>query len=165
MASTYPNTLDALSTAHVDNVQEIIHAQDIDDLADATNKIETELGTLPKGTYSNVKTRLDALERPVFNAQSGTSYTLVLTDATKIIRITNGAAITLTVPPNSSVAFTVGTQITIVQSGAGQITVAPGVGVTLSSRGAAFKTVGQYSYAALVKVATDSWELSGDITT
>lgn len=60
MASTYPAALDALSTAHLDGVLEIIHASTINDLADAVNKIEAELGTLPKGAFADVKTAIAA---------------------------------------------------------------------------------------------------------
>jgi hypothetical protein len=98
------------------------------------------------------------------NAQSA-SYTLVLTDAGKLVAVSNASANTLTVPPNSSVAFPVGTTLLVKQAGAGQTTVAAGSGVTVNSRGAALKLAGQYAYATLVKVATDTWDLSGDITT
>ena len=99
-----------------------------------------------------------------FNAQTGTTYTLALTDAYKSVTLTNASAITLTVPPNSSVAFDIGTVITLDQLGAGQVTVAPGSGVTINSRGSAFKLVGQYSTAGLKKIATDTWLFFGDIT-
>jgi ferric-dicitrate binding protein FerR (iron transport regulator) len=98
------------------------------------------------------------------NAQTA-SYTLVLTDAGKIVSVSNASANVLTVPTNATVAFAIGTSILIRQAGAGQTTVTPAGGVTVSSRGAALKLAGQYAYATLVKVATDTWELSGDITT
>jgi hypothetical protein len=62
MASQYPGALDTLSTSHSDGTNEIIHAADIDDLADAVNKIEAELGVLPKGTFVDVATRLSSGE-------------------------------------------------------------------------------------------------------
>ena len=97
-----------------------------------------------------------------FNAQTGTSYTLVLTDAAKLVTLTNAAAITLTVPPNSSVAFPTGTQILLYQGGAGQVTVTAGAGVTLQAQGTKVKTFGQYALAGLVKVATDEWVVFGN---
>jgi hypothetical protein len=96
------------------------------------------------------------------NAQTGTSYTLVLGDAGKCVQITNGGNITLTVPPNSSVAFSVGVHIDITQWGAGQITVAQGSGVTIRSSPTR-KLRGQYAAAHLFKVATDEWLLTGDL--
>lgn len=99
------------------------------------------------------------------NAQTGTTYTTVLTDASKLVSLNNASAVTLTVPPNSSVAYATGTQILLYQKGAGQVTVSPGSGVTINARGAANKLYGQHSTATLIKVATDTWVLSGDITT
>jgi hypothetical protein len=99
------------------------------------------------------------------DAQTGTSYTLVLADGGKLVTLSNGSAIALTVPTNASVAFAVGTQVILAQIGAGQVTVAGAGGVTVSSRGAALKIAGQYGMATLVKTATDVWLLSGDVTT
>lgn len=99
------------------------------------------------------------------NAQTGTTYTLVLADAGKLVTLSNASAITLTVPTNASVAFAAGTSILLAQLGAGQVTVSPAGGVTVNSRGAALKIAGQYGAATLIKTATDTWILSGDITT
>jgi len=96
----------------------------------------------------------------VFNAQTGTSYTLVLTDVAKVISLTNAAAITLTVPTNASVAFPVGTQILLYQGGAGQVTVSSSA--TLRSQGGKLKTNGQYAVAGLLKVDTDEWVVFGN---
>jgi hypothetical protein len=98
-----------------------------------------------------------------YNAQTGTSYTLVLADASKIITMTNASANTLTVPPNSSVAFAVGTQVTVAQTGAGTTTIAAGSGVTINSAGSALGLRVQYSSCTLLKTATDTWLLIGDI--
>lgn len=97
------------------------------------------------------------------NAQTGTSYTLVLADAGKLVTLSNASAITLTVPTNASVAFPTNTRIDIAQYGAGQVTVG-GAGVTLRSSGSKLKLTGQYSGATLWKKATDEWLLVGDIT-
>jgi len=98
------------------------------------------------------------------NAQTGTTYTLVLADAGKLVTLSNAAAITLTVPTNASVAFPVGTRIDLAQWGAGQVTVG-GAGVTFRSSGSKLKLTGQYSGATLWKKGTDEWLLVGDITT
>jgi hypothetical protein len=97
-----------------------------------------------------------------FNAQTGTSYTLVLTDVAKVISLTNAAAITLTVPTNASVAFPIGTQILLYQGGAGQVTVSSSA--TIRSQGTKLKLNGQYSIAGLLKVATDEWVIFGNLT-
>lgn len=97
------------------------------------------------------------------NAQTGTTYTFVLGDAGKWCTFSNAAAITVTVPPNSSVAFPVGTQIDCSQPGAGQVTFAQGSGVTINSKSGDKKLTGQYSAATLLKTATDTWLLVGDL--
>ena len=96
-----------------------------------------------------------------FNAQTGTTYTLVLTDVAKVISLTNASAITLTIPTNASVAFPTGTQILLYQGGAGQVTVG-GAGVTIRAQGGKTKINAQYAVAALLKVGTDEWVFFGN---
>ena len=98
----------------------------------------------------------------VFNAQTGTTYTLVLTDVAKVISLTNASAITLTIPTNATVAFPTGTQILLYQGGAGQVTVG-GASVTIRSQGTKLKLQGQYAVAGLLKVGTDEWVLFGNV--
>ncbi|WP_072389912.1 hypothetical protein [Hyphomicrobium sp. CS1GBMeth3] len=97
------------------------------------------------------------------NPQTGTTYTFVLADAGKLCTFSNAGAITVTVPPNSSVAFPVGTQIDIAQLGAGQVTLAQGSGVTINSEVAQKKLATQYSGGTLVKTGTDTWLLVGSL--
>lgn len=97
------------------------------------------------------------------NAQTGTSYTLVLGDASKLITVSNASTHTLTVPQNSSVAFPVGTVINIARIGAGAVNVAAGSGATVNSPGSALGLRAQYSQATLIKTATNTWLLGGDI--
>jgi hypothetical protein len=102
------------------------------------------------------------------NTQTGTTYSPVLSDAGKQVELDNGSAVTLTVPPNSSVAFPVGTRIVLVRKGAGTVTIAPGSGVTFPNRieaaGTSNRTISaQWGVATLSKRATDQWVLSGDI--
>lgn len=96
------------------------------------------------------------------NAQIA-SYTLVLTDQGKAITMTVASANNLTVPPNSSVAFPVGTVIGVEQLGAGTTTIVAGAGVTINSRGSLLNLGGQYAAASLRKTATDVWLLAGDL--
>lgn len=98
------------------------------------------------------------------NAQTGTTYTTVLGDDGKLVTLDNGSAITLTIPPNGTVAYGIGTQINIMQLGAGQVTIAPGAGVTLRSSGSKLKTFGQYAVATCCKIASDTWVVIGNLT-
>ena len=96
------------------------------------------------------------------NAQTGTTYTTVLTDASKLVTLNNGSAITLTIPPNSSVAYPVGTKIDLLQIGAGQVTVAAGSGVTVNST-PTLKLRAQYSGGTCIQYAADTWIFAGDL--
>jgi len=118
------------------------------------------------GTSGSVSLAFDYSvgNQSVENAQTGTTYTLVLTDAGKMVTLTNASAITLTVPTNASVAFPVNTRIDLLQYGAGQVTVAAAGGVTIASKASALKLSAQYAGATLWKKATDTWVLVGDIS-
>jgi hypothetical protein len=91
------------------------------------------------------------------------SYTLVLGDKDKLVEMGVGSANTLTVPPNSSVAYAVGTQITVLQTGAGQTTLTAGAGVTINGT-PGLKLRDQWSSATLIKRATDTWVAMGDLS-
>jgi hypothetical protein len=71
----------------------------------------------------------------------------------------------VTIPLESSVAFAVGDRIDIVQTGAGQVTVAGAAGVTLNAYDNQYKLNGQWAAATLIKRATNTWLLIGNITT
>lgn len=96
------------------------------------------------------------------NIQTGTTYTTVLTDASKLVTLNNGSAITLTIPPNSSVAYPIGTKIDLLQIGAGQVTVAGGAGVTVHST-PTLKLRAQYSGGTCIQYAANTWIFAGDL--
>ena len=90
------------------------------------------------------------------------SYTLALADAGTAIEMNSASAVTVTVPPSSSVSFPIGTIIEIFQRGAGQVTVVAGANVTLRTAATAVLRA-QYSVATLRLTATDEWVLAGDL--
>jgi hypothetical protein len=134
----------------------------LDDLAQTlTNKtIENTDNTITIGATA-LKDYIDNAGRTE-NAQTGTSYTFVAADARRLTTGNNVAAITHTVPPNASVAYPTGTFLYVAQLGNGQITLAPGSGVTLNSR-TTLRAAGQYSLIAAWKYATNSWLVFGDL--
>ena len=95
------------------------------------------------------------------NAQTGTTYTFVAADAGKLVTSSNGSAQTITIPPNSSVAFAVGTQIIVQNLGSANATLAQGSGVTIQSKDSNKEIDGQYAAATCIKTATDTWSLIG----
>jgi hypothetical protein len=104
-----------------------------------------------------------------FNAQTGTTYTFVLGDASKLVTCSNASAIAVSIPTNASVAFATGTVINIQQIGAGQVTIAaatPGT-TTVTSAGATSaspKTRAQHSAVTCIKTGTDTWTVLGDLS-
>ena len=116
---------------------------------DSTTKL------LKRTDSSGVERTVEAAVRDI-NTQTGTSYTLVLADLGKFVTMSNASASTLTVPPNSSVAFAVGTVIEGAQLGAGQVTLTPGAAVTLNAT-PGLKVAAQYGTFGLLKTATDTW--------
>jgi len=104
-------------------------------------------------------------QRLTLNAQTGTTYSLVIGDATyKLVTASNAAAITITVPPS---LFAIGDTINIQQIGAGQVTFAAGSGVTITSTGAtsaAPKLRAQFSAATVVCTAANTFTIVGDLS-
>jgi hypothetical protein len=98
-----------------------------------------------------------------FNAQTGTTYTLVAADSGKLVTASNAAGITVTVPPS---VYAAGEQINLQQIGVGQVTFAAGVGVTITSTGAsaaAPKLRARYSAATVICTAANTFTILGDI--
>lgn len=116
---------------------------------------------LKDGGYTIAQLRTLALTSPE-NVQTGTAYTLVLADSFKLVTMANGAANTLTVPPNSAVAFPVGARIDLGQDGAGQTTIAAGSGVTIRTP-ETLKLRKQWGKATLIKRATNTWDIEGNL--
>jgi hypothetical protein len=108
-------------------------------------------------TIANLALKTDKLV--VANRQTA-SYTLVLSDADKLVEMNVGSANNLTVPAST---FSAGTQILLAQYGAGQTTVVAGSGMTIRSNGAKLKLNAQYSGATLVFISGTEAYLFGDI--
>jgi hypothetical protein len=99
-----------------------------------------------------------------FNAQTGTTYTLVSGDKNLLVTASNASAITITVPPS---VFSANDVINVQQIGAGQVTFAQGSGVTISSTGAtstAPKLRAQYSACSIVCSASNTFTIIGDLS-
>ena len=105
----------------------------------------------------------------IVNTQTGTTYTVQTTDAQKLITLSNASAITLTIGSNSAYPLPSGTQITISQYGAGQVTIVgasspnPVTVVSTGATPASPKLRTQYSTATLIQTSTDNWLVVGDI--
>jgi hypothetical protein len=99
-----------------------------------------------------------------FNAQTGTTYTLVISDLNDLVTLNNASAITLTVPPS---VFAANDVINIQQIGVGQVTFAGGAGVTITSTGAtpaAPKLRTRYSASSVICTASNTFTIIGDLS-
>jgi hypothetical protein len=126
----------------------------VDNTSDANKPVSTAQQTALDGKTNKLITT---------NRQTA-SYTLVLSDADKLVEMNVATANDLTIPLNSSVAFPTGTQILLAQYGAGQTTIVPTSGVTVRSNGAKLKLNVQYSGATLIKIAENEWYCFGDLS-
>jgi hypothetical protein len=98
-----------------------------------------------------------------FDAETGTTYTLVAGNLNQLVTLNNASPITLTVPPS---VFSAGDVINIAQIGAGQVTLAQGAGVTITSTGAtssAPKLRANKSAASIICTASNTFLVVGDI--
>ena len=118
----------------------------------------------------------DILTAPIFNglvtftinADNTSDYTAVLNDQYQVLEVMNKAtAIAFKIPTNASVAFPVGTAITVLNKGAGLCTISAvtsGTTTVLSAGAvAASPTLAQYKTAVCIKTATDTWYVVGAI--
>ena len=122
----------------------------------------TDTQTLTNKTIdynSNTITNLPSVNTNfVINPQTNTTYTLIASDASKLVTLSNSSAITLTIP---SAVFTTGQQINIQQLGAGQVTVVGDGTSTFTGTGTKLRV--QYSAATIVCTGTNTFTLIGDI--
>ena len=99
-----------------------------------------------------------------FNAQTGTTYTLVAADLGKLVTTSNASPVTLTIPPS---VFTTGNIINIQSIGAGLTTFAQGAGVTITSTGAISTAPilrARYSAASVICTASNTFTIIGDLS-
>ena len=154
----------AISTAKAEAIAEVTAVIDSAPAAlDTLNELAAALGD-DANFASTVTTALDAKVASYTSINQKTSaYTPVLTDRDKLIEINSGSAVTLTIPANGDVAYPVGTSFDILQTGAGQVTIAGGNNVTVNATpGLKLRT--QWSSATIFKRAENTWVVYGDLS-
>lgn len=133
-----------LPTNYVDG--DVLTAADVNAITTAVNAIN-----------------VDAVKLVSINEQT-TSYTIVLSDGFKSVEMDSASAVDLIVPPNSDTAFPIGTQLIVVQTGAGTVTLVEGSGVTINSRDSNKDLNGEWAGVTLIKRDTNDWLAVGDLT-
>jgi hypothetical protein len=135
-----------------------------DDILEIEQYVSVGVYQTRKMTGAQIREALKTFALTVTEYTASTT-TLSLSDSGKLLKLNNGSANDLQIPLNGAVAFPIGTQILIMQYGAGQTTVTSSMGVTLRSSGAKTKLAAQYAMGSLIKIDTNEWALAGDITT
>lgn len=130
--------------------------------ADAVGQSEIANGSVGTGEIIDGSVTAAKLAPQTIDAKAG-SYSLVLGDRFKAIRMDSATASVLTVPTNATQAFSVGDSVDVIQWGAGQVTITPAAGVTINGN-PGLKSVGQYTMITLLKMATDTWLAVGGLT-
>jgi hypothetical protein len=134
---------------------------------DAASNTLTGVVTLTGTQTLTNKTLTDAKVNLAFDAETA-SYTAVLANNSQVVTMDNSSANTFSIPTNASVAFPIGTQINVLQIGAGQTTIQAVTSgtTTIQSTGAAPaapKLRARYAVATCLKAGTDLWYVFGDI--
>jgi len=114
--------------------------------------------TLTTPTINSAKINL------AFNAQTGTTYTLVASDSSKLVTSSNASAVVITIPP---AIFTAGEQINVQSIGAGLTSFVAGVGVTITSTGATSAAPilrAQNSACTIICTASNTFTVIGDLS-
>ena len=99
-----------------------------------------------------------------FNAQTGTTYTLVAADLGKLVTTSNASAVTVTIPPS---VFTTGNIINVQSIGVGLTSFAQGAGVTITSTGASAAAPilrARYSAASIICTGSNTFTIVGDLS-
>lgn len=126
----------------------------------------TDGQVLTAANVNGISTAINEIAALQINAQTGTTYTLALTDAAKVVTLTNASAITLSINTDANVNFAIGTQILLYQGGAGQVTIAATTPATtnIRSQGSKLKINGQYGLAGVMKIAANEWVAFGNLS-
>ncbi len=122
---------------------------------DMRYQVECLLGSL---TYSVSKDEFGVTVVP-----KTADHTFAIDDANSLLRFNSGSDLTATVPTNAFVGFEIGTQIAVERAGSGALTIAGADGVTINTS-TTLTLAAQFSIGLLIKVDTDEWTLTGDLT-
>jgi hypothetical protein len=158
-------TVTAIATAKSEAIAEVTAVIDgAPNALNTLNELAAALGddaNFASTVTTSLATKVDSYT-PI--TQKTASYTLSTLDhRDDLIEMGSASALTLTIPLNSSIAYPVGTSLDILQTGAGQVTIAGAAGVTVNATpGLKLRT--QWSSATLFKRAENTWVVYGDLT-
>lgn len=135
-------------------VANLVAAAPVQSVAGRTGTVTVDAGDLTDGDFGG--TAILGFDATI-NDQTGTAYTILASDAGKVITCNNGSAVTVTVPASLGAGFT----CSVVQKGAGQVTFVAS-STTINNRQSHTKIAGQHGVATLISTASDVFVLAGD---
>ena len=144
-----------------------LSAAEIGYLDSASANIQTQLNSKASNTDPVITGEINTSGNVVGHitiSSKASSYTLVLSDDGDLIEFTGSSAGSLTVPTNASVAFPIGTAITVLQAGTGQVTIVPATVDVIINSTPGLKTRAQWSVVTLIKRGTNTWLATGDLS-
>jgi hypothetical protein len=144
-----------------------LSAAEIGYLDSASANIQTQLNSKASNTDPVITGEINTSGNVVGHitiSSKASSYTLVLSDDGDLIEFTSSSAGSLTVPTNASVAFPIGTAITVLQAGTGQVTIVPATVDVIINSTPGLKTRAQWSVVTLIKRGTNTWLATGDLS-
>jgi len=134
-------------------------------LSDSTSTTSSVLAATPTAVKAAYDLAAAALPKLLaFNAQTGTTYTLISSDADKLVTTSNASAVTVTIPPS---VFSAGQIINLQSIGVGLTSFAAGVGVTITSTGASAAAPilrARYSACSIICTAANVFTVIGDLS-
>ena len=145
-------------------IDAVVENIDLNDLADVNTTGIEDKDVL---VYDTTTSSWIASDVPIIkniSEQTGSTYTLALADAESFIKANNATGITVTVPKNSAIGFPIKTQIHFVQYNDGKITFSPVDGDVSIRSTPALLTREKWSVATLIKIGTNEWVLTGDLS-
>lgn len=160
----------AVTTAKI--ISAAVTTEKILDSSVTTSKIADNAVTtakIPSDAVTTAKIPDDAITAAKLDGiasinQQTANYTLVLSDAGRVIEVNSGSSVTITVPTNATAAFATGATVVVTRRGAGDVVIAPASTLpNLRSADGRLKIGKQYAAVALVKIATDEWLVVGNL--
>ena len=122
------------------------------------------IDTSASPTFANLTVSGNIAYHVAITSSSSTSYTLLLSDDGKLVEMTSSSSNTIYIPTDASVAFPIGTQITVLRAGTGSTAIAASASATTTVNATpGLNLRAQWSSAVLVKRAANSWVVLGDL--
>ena len=164
-AATLTNDMPAVSGASAHGVVWVDKDYSVTSPFQISNFITQQVLTTQLSNYLTLSSASSTYATQITpsSSSSSTAYSIGLIDNNKLLEFTSASAIIVTIPTEAVANFPIGSSLSILQAGTGQITVSPASGVTLNGT-PGFKSRARWSLITLIKRGSNSWLIAGDLT-